>query len=56
MRDLTVPLVGPERAATQYPFASILRAGHDADDDATATDARPRLCAGSDWPVSTPDP
>ncbi|WP_439564160.1 amidohydrolase [Microcella sp.] len=48
MRDLTVPLVGPERAATQYPFASILRA--------VGSDARPRLCAGSDWPVSTPDP
>ncbi len=48
MRELTVPLVGPERAATQYPFASILRA--------EGADARPRLCAGSDWPVSTPDP
>ncbi|MBX9471548.1 amidohydrolase [Microcella sp.] len=48
MRDLTVPLVGTERAATQYPFASILRA--------VVVDARPRLCAGSDWPVSTPDP
>ncbi len=48
MRELTVPLVGPERAATQYPFASILRA--------VGSDARPRLCAGSDWPVSTPDP
>ncbi len=60
MRELTVPLVGPERAETQYPFASILRvgagAGAGAGDDATATDARPRLCAGSDWPVSTPDP
>ncbi len=56
MRDLTVPLVGPERAATQYPFASILRAGRDADEAAAATDARPRLCAGSDWPVSSPDP
>ena len=53
MRELTVPLVGPERAATQYPFASILRAGSSVD---AATDARPRLCAGSDWPVSTPDP
>jgi predicted amidohydrolase YtcJ len=48
MRELTVPLVGPERAATQYPFGSILRAA--------GSDARPRLCAGSDWPVSTPDP
>ncbi len=53
MRELTVPLVGPERAATQYPFASILRAGGAS---GAATDARPRLCAGSDWPVSTPDP
>lgn len=84
MRDLTVPLVGPERAATQYPFASILRAEApsrldqmtesdrvEADSGAregqdsviwhdsrsvAAPDARPRLCAGSDWPVSTPDP
>jgi predicted amidohydrolase YtcJ len=48
MRELTVPLVGPERAATQYPFASILHT--------EGVDARPRLCAGSDWPVSTPDP
>jgi hypothetical protein len=56
MRDLTVPLVGPERAATQYPFASILHAGSSAGHDGAATDARPRLCAGSDWPVSTPDP
>ena len=48
MRELTVPIVGPERAATQYPFASILHA--------EGSDARPRLCAGSDWPVSTPDP
>jgi len=53
MRELTVPLVGAERAATQYPLASILRAGSSVD---AATDARPRLCAGSDWPVSTPDP
>ena len=53
MRELTVPVVGPERAATQYPFASILRAGGGS---GAATDARPLLCAGSDWPVSTPDP
>ena len=53
MRDLTVPLVGAERAATQYPFASILRAGGA---EPATTDARPRLCAGSDWPVSSPDP
>ena len=53
MRELTVPLVGAERAATQYPFASILRAGGA---EPATTDARPRLCAGSDWPVSSPDP
>lgn len=43
MRRLCIPFFGPERAATQYPFASIRRAG--------AT-----LAFGSDWPVSTPDP
>lgn len=53
MRELTVPVVGPKRAATQYPFASILRASGGS---GATTDARPRLCAGSDWPVSTPDP
>ena len=53
MRELTVPVVGPERAATQYTFASIVRASGGS---GAATDARPRLCAGSDWPVSTPDP
>lgn len=51
MRDLTLPVVGAERAGQQYPFASILRAAA-----AASTDARPVLCAGSDWPVSTPDP
>lgn len=81
MRELTVPIVGPERAATQYPFASILRAvppvrasqmkentrstGPTAHveglnsfirDGEEGVDARPRLCAGSDWPVSSPDP
>jgi predicted amidohydrolase YtcJ len=55
MRELTVPIIGAERAATQYPFASILRGRADACGGA-ATDARPRLCAGSDWPVSSPDP
>lgn len=53
MRTLTVPVVGPERAAMQYPFASILQGG---DADEGGMDARPRLCAGSDWPVSSPDP
>ncbi|MFJ8014996.1 amidohydrolase [Streptomyces sp. NPDC096339] len=43
MDTLTIPFLGPERAAWQYPFGSLLRAG--------AT-----LVAGSDWPVSSPDP
>ena len=51
MRQLTVPVVGHERAAQQYPFASIARAVRSA-----GADARAVLCAGSDWPVSTPDP
>nr|WP_220476327.1 amidohydrolase [Microcella alkalica] len=57
MRELTVPIVGEERAATQYPFASILRASASGGPHAAiGMDARPVLCAGSDWPVSTPDP
>ncbi|MFG2112012.1 amidohydrolase [Streptomyces sp. NPDC048718] len=43
MDELTVPFLGPERAAWQYPFGALVRAG--------AT-----LVAGSDWPVSSPDP
>ncbi|HEX8861880.1 MAG TPA: amidohydrolase [Actinomycetes bacterium] len=43
MRDLTLPFVSAERAAWQYPWASLRRAG--------AT-----LAFGSDWSVSTPDP
>lgn len=43
MDDLTIPFLGPERSAQQYPFGSLLRSG--------AT-----LAAGSDWPVSSPDP
>ena len=43
MLELTLPLLGAERAAWQYPFGSFERAG-------TA------LACGSDWPVSTPDP
>ncbi|WP_246168655.1 amidohydrolase [Arthrobacter luteolus] len=43
MRDLTVPLLGAERAAWQYPFAGLEAAGA-------------RLAMGSDWPVSSPDP
>lgn len=52
MRELALPVVGAERGAQQYPFASILRAGGGGE----GRDARPVLCAGSDWPVSTPDP
>ncbi|MFI2415441.1 amidohydrolase [Streptomyces sp. NPDC018947] len=43
MDELTIPFLGPERASWQYPFGSLLRAG--------AT-----LAAGSDWPVSSPNP
>jgi predicted amidohydrolase YtcJ len=43
MVDLTLPFLGEERSRWQYPFGALHRAG--------AT-----LAAGSDWPVSTPDP
>lgn len=43
MDELTVPFLGGDRAAHQYPFGDLFRAG--------AT-----LAAGSDWPVSSPDP
>jgi predicted amidohydrolase YtcJ len=43
MVDLTLPFLGEERARWQYPFGALHRAG--------AT-----LAAGSDWPVTTPDP
>lgn len=43
MVELTLPFLGEERAGWQYPFGGIHRAGG-------------RLVAGSDWPVSTPDP
>jgi predicted amidohydrolase YtcJ len=43
MVDLTLPFLGAERAAWQYPFGDLHRAGA-------------RLVAGSDWPVSTPNP
>jgi predicted amidohydrolase YtcJ len=43
MDVLTEPFLGPDRAAQQYPFASLLRAGA-------------RLAMGSDWGVSTPNP
>jgi predicted amidohydrolase YtcJ len=43
MDELTIPFLGPRRASWQYPFRSLQAAG--------AT-----LCAGSDWPVSSPNP
>jgi len=43
MDDLTIPFLGGDLAGWQYPFGDLLRAG--------AT-----LAAGSDWPVSSPDP
>jgi len=43
MDDHTIPVLGPERAARQYPFGDLHRAGA-------------RLAAGSDWPVTSPDP
>jgi predicted amidohydrolase YtcJ len=43
MVELTLPFLGPERTAWQYPFGDLERAGA-------------RLVAGSDWPVSTPNP
>ncbi len=41
--DLTVPFVGPERAAWQYRIAAVLNRGA-------------RVAFGSDWPVSSADP
>ncbi|HEX9123500.1 MAG TPA: amidohydrolase family protein [Actinomycetota bacterium] len=43
MIHLTVPFLGPERSAWQYPFASLVRAGA-------------VLAMGSDWSVSSPNP
>ena len=43
MIELTLPFIGEERATWQYPFGALHRAGA-------------ALAAGSDWPVSTPDP
>jgi predicted amidohydrolase YtcJ len=42
MVDLTLPFLPPARAALQYPFESLRRAGA-------------RLVGGSDWSVSTPN-
>lgn len=41
--ELAIPVLGPLRGATQYPFASFLQRGI-------------ALGMGSDWPVSTPRP
>lgn len=43
MVELTLPFLGAPRAAWQYPFGDLLRAGA-------------VLAAGSDWSVSTPNP
>lgn len=43
MDEMTIPFLGAQRAAWQYPFGSLHRAGV-------------HLAAGSDWPVSSPDP
>ncbi|MFC6288491.1 amidohydrolase [Nocardioides sp. GCM10027113] len=43
MVHLTLPFLGEQRARWQYPFGDLHRAGT-------------VMVAGSDWPVSTPDP
>ena len=43
VRDVTLPLLGADRADALYPFASLRRTGAS-------------LAMGSDWPVSTFDP
>jgi len=43
MDELTIPFLGAERAARQYAFGDLLRAGA-------------RLAAGSDWAVSSANP
>ena len=43
MDELTIPFLGERRAGWQYPFRSLQAAGA-------------ALCAGSDWPVSSPNP
>ena len=43
MDELTIPFLGPQRAARQYPFGALLRAGA-------------RLAAGSDWAVTSANP
>ncbi len=43
MQELTLPLLGPDRAGLQYLFGDLLRSGA-------------RLAMGSDWPVTTANP
>lgn len=43
MDKLAIPLLGPERTQWQYPFRSLAATGAG-------------IAAGSDWPVSSPDP
>jgi predicted amidohydrolase YtcJ len=43
MTELTIPFLGETRAGWQYPFADLVRTGA-------------HLAAGSDWPVSSPNP
>jgi hypothetical protein len=43
MVELTLPVLGEERARWQYPFGALHRSGA-------------ALAMGSDWPVSSPDP
>ncbi len=43
MEQLTLPFVGPERAAWQYQIGSLARRGT-------------RIAFGSDWPISSADP
>jgi predicted amidohydrolase YtcJ len=43
MDDLTIPFLGERRAGWQYPFRSLQAAGA-------------AMCAGSDWPVTSPNP
>ena len=43
MDEFALPVLGPERSAWQYPFKSLLGRGA-------------ALAAGSDWPVTSPDP
>ena len=43
MDELTIPFLGGRRAGWQYPFRALHASGSP-------------LCAGSDWPVSSPNP